>query len=409
LGVKEGFQVRILFLTSHFPYPLHSGGALRAYGLIKGVAEAGHEVDLFCFAEIPLSDTPLHTLCHRIITYPPPVRRWQHRLWDIVLTRHADMGRRFWSPEAAAAIGTSLNETHYDIVHAESIEMTAYLPVIHQSYPELPLIYGSLNAEADLQRTVFETERRNPKRWAGAIYSWIQWRRLTVLERHVCQISAAVLAVSEPDQVLLQQFAHTPVALVKNGIDTRDYLNIRRSDQLGSGAIVFTGSMSYRPNVDAVLWFARQILPLILKKHPQAHFYVVGHRPHPRLQVLIGQPHITITGAVEDMQPYWAGAQVYVAPLRMGSGTRFKILEAMAARCAVVSTTIGAQGLGVTSGQELVLADTADDFATAVNELLAHPEKRALLRDCGQAYVQANFDWSVIVPKLLAVYNSLVV
>lgn len=404
---SEKLFLRILFLCSHFPYPPHSGGALRAYGLIKGVVEAGHQIDLFCFADTLPNDTPLHHLCGKIIHQPAPIRRLPDRLRDILFTRQADMGRRFWSLDALNTIKKCLQETRYDIVHAESIEMAAYLLAIHQAYPNLPLIYGSLNAEADLQRTIFQTERRNPKRAIGALYSWIQWRRLTALESWICEISSAVLAVSEPDQVLLQNLSNTPVALVKNGIDTSTYTDISPSNELKAGAIVFTGSMSYRPNVDATLWFAEEILPSVLQKHPYAHFYIVGQRPHSRLLALQPHPNITITGKVEDMQPYWAGAQVYIAPLRMGSGTRFKILEALAAGCAVVSTTMGAQGLGVTSGRELILADSATDFASAVNEILQNSQKKAELGKHGRAFVQANFDWSVIVPNLLEVYREI--
>ncbi len=399
--------MRVLFLTSHFPYPSHSGSALRAYGLINGAAEAGHEIDLFCLADRVPPDTPLHTLCRQIINLPPPARRLSNRLRDIIFTRRADMARRFWSDAALACVNALLDETNYDIIHAESIEMAAYLPALHVAHPEIPLIYGSLNAEADLQRTIFQAERRSPHRIIGALYSWIQWRRLTRLEAHICSISSHVLAVSEPDAVLLQYFSSTPVAIVKNGIDTAKYAHIEHANHLGAKTIVFTGSMNYRPNVDAVLWFANDILPRILAQHPEVHFYVVGHRPHQRLLSLNDHPNITLTGRVDEIEPYLAGAQVYIAPLRMGSGTRFKILEAQAAGCAVVSTTIGAMGLGVTSGQELILADAPSDFAVAINQILENPAHRTQLGTTGRSFVRQYFDWSVIVPDLLAVYEQL--
>lgn len=395
--------MHILFLTSHFPYPPQSGGALRADGLINGAVAAGYQVSLFCFAEIPPSGTPLHKRCMDIITAKPPTRHLSDRLRDIALTRHADMARRFWSDEALDQLKDYLATHTVDLIHAESIEMAVYLLPIHAWYPDLPLIYGSLNAEADLQRTVFRAERGNPKRLAGTIYSWIQWRRLSVLERRICQTASAVLAVSEPDQALLQAMSDTPVALVKNGITTADYAHIQPNDALGDKAIVFTGSMDYRPNVDAVLWFIDQILPHL---SADTYFYIVGHRPHPRLLALQSHPQITLTGRVDDITPYWAGAKVYVAPLRMGSGTRFKILEAMASGCAVVSTTIGAQGLGVTSGQELILADTPTAFAAAIEGLLENPAQREALGQAGRQFVQHHFDWSVIVPRLLEVYRQ---
>lgn len=402
--------MRILFLTSQFPYPPQSGGALRAHGLIQGTRAAGHEVELFSFINKPLTETPLHAELGNILTVQAPQRSMQDRLRDLVLTQRADMARRFWSDEALEVLRKRLSQGDIDIVHAESIEMTTYFPALKQAYPDIPLIYGSLNAEADLQRSIFKTEIKNwykPRGLVGAIYSWLQWRRLTRFEGQICGLSAHVLAVSEPDQVLLAQLSKTPITVVKNGIPVSDYLPIEPTDELGAKALVFTGTMDYRPNIDAVLWFAEEIFPQVLTEHPDAHFYVVGNRPHPRLDSLREHPNITITGRVEDMEPYWRGATIYIAPLRMGSGTRFKLLGAMAAQCAIVSTTIGAMGLGVTSGQEMRLADKASDFAQAVNDLLSHPAQREQMRQTGREFVQTHFDWSVIVPHLLEVYDSL--
>ncbi len=375
-------------------------------GLIEGTAAAGHEVSLFCFVnEPPPDDTPLHDICEHLITNPDPVRTTRDRLRDIIFTRYADMARRFWSEPAAATLLTLLEDHEFDVVHAESIEMAVYLLPIQAQFPDLPLIYGSLNAEADLQRTIFNAEKQHIKRWPGAVYSWIQWQRLTRLESAIGDASAHVLAVSEADQTLLAQLSSTPITIVKNGIYVANYQHNATAAELGPAGIVFTGSMRYRPNVDAVTWFATDILPRI--KHPDAQFYIVGHRPHPRVEALAEHERVVITGTVDEIAPYWAGAAVYVAPLRMGSGTRFKILEAIAAGCAVVSTTIGAQGLGVVHGEHCLLADTVEDFAAAVQQVLKDAALRARLAAAGQHFVQDNFDWSVIIPHLLKVYKGL--
>ncbi len=399
--------MRVLFLTSHFPYPPHSGGALRAFGLMRGAAGAGHQLHLLCFAANPPTNTPLHEWCAGITLVPPPTRTIKNRLRDLALTSQPDMGRRFWSDEMVEALRKLLAEQPFDVVHAESLEMAAYLPLIHKWYPDLPLIYGSLNAEADLQRTMFSTDRRNPRQLVGAVYSWVQWRRLTRFEGHMCDISAHVLAVSKPDRALLQKLSQTSVTVVENGIDTVPYVKMPRNQELGEHALVFTGTMDYRPNVDAVLWFTEAILPAIVAQFPTVRFYVVGQRPHARLDPLRENPYIVITGAVPEIAPYLQGAQVYIAPLRMGSGTRFKLLEAMTAGCGVVSTDIGAQGLGVQSGHEMLIADTPADFAKCVNNLLADESHRKEMGAAARQFVQTHFDWSVIVPRLLTVYAQL--
>jgi glycosyltransferase involved in cell wall biosynthesis len=165
--------------------------------------------------------------------------------------------------------------------------------------------------------------------------------------------------------------------------------------------------MDYRPNVDAALWFAEDILPRIRAARPEVQFVVVGQKPAERLQKLNGQNGVVVTGAVEDVRPFIAEAAVYVAPLRMGGGTRFKLLEAMALARPIVSTTTGAEGFSVASGRELILADTPADFAAAVLSLLEDPAHAAALGQAGRAFVQARFDWGMIIPKLEAVYEEL--
>jgi glycosyltransferase involved in cell wall biosynthesis len=165
--------------------------------------------------------------------------------------------------------------------------------------------------------------------------------------------------------------------------------------------------MDFRPNVDATLWFARHVLPHIRAEAPHAHFLVVGQRPHRRLDPLRRQPGVTLTGWVEDVRPYIASAAIYVAPLRIGGGTRLKLLEAMAMARPVVATTLGAEGYPVTHGRELILADTPPAFAEAVLKLLRAPHRRIELGRAARAFVQQRYDWRTIVPRLEAVYAEL--
>jgi glycosyltransferase involved in cell wall biosynthesis len=162
--------------------------------------------------------------------------------------------------------------------------------------------------------------------------------------------------------------------------------------------------MDYRPNVDAVLWFAAEVWPPIRTQQPEAQFVIVGQKPTAPVRALHGQNAITVTGAVDDVRPYIAGASAYVAPLRLGGGTRFKLLEALALRTPIVSTTVGAEGFAVQNGRELLLADSPADFAAAVLHLLADAALGAQLAEAGLACVRANYDWSVIVPALEGVY-----
>ncbi len=164
--------------------------------------------------------------------------------------------------------------------------------------------------------------------------------------------------------------------------------------------------MGYRPNVDAALMVRRYTSWISVRAHvPGARFFIVGHQPHQRLSPLRDREDVQVTGWVPDVNPFLHAAAVYVVPLRMGSGTRLKLLQAMAAGQAVVSTRIGAQGLTVEDGVQLRLADTEEDFAHAVITLLSDPVEREKLGQRGAEYVAAHYDWQVIAPLLLQTYD----
>jgi glycosyltransferase involved in cell wall biosynthesis len=395
--------MKILYCLPDFPYPPAGGGPLRIMGLVMGAVHAGHEVHILSFGDAP-ADTPLHRGCASVETISAPTRSKLDRLRTLLLTGKADMQTRRWSDAFLIALLRKLHQEKFDIVQFQSLEMTPYLLAVREQFPDLKLIYDAYNAEADLQKMAYQTDLKKPTRLPFALYSRMQWKRIARLEATLGRQASAILAVSEIDQQVLQQTAACPVHLVANGIHVKEYLTPPADTlDLKPNALVFTGIMDYRPNVDAAVWFADEVLPHI----PNAHFYVVGNRPDERVQALSTRENITITGFVQEIVPYLHAGAVFVVPMRVGSGTRFKLLQAMAAGSAIVSTTVGAAGLNITSGQQMRIADNAMSFAAAVNDLLRDDLKRRELGASAQVYVQRRFDWSVIVPQLLAVYEDL--
>jgi glycosyltransferase involved in cell wall biosynthesis len=164
--------------------------------------------------------------------------------------------------------------------------------------------------------------------------------------------------------------------------------------------------MDYRPNVDAMLWFAGSILPQIHQRVPDVRLYVVGQKPHGRLEILRDKPNIELTGWVPDVRPFLHAADVYVAPLRMGSGTRLKIMEAMAAGRAVVATTMAAAGLPAEVKNAMLIADTEGQMTDAVVSLLQDSAHRRELGEAAQIAVKQHYDWSFLIPQLLAAYKE---
>ncbi len=398
--------MKILFLTPQVPYPPQQGTALRNWGLIAGLA-ARHQVSLLTFAAQPFQPAPaLAAACARIETVEQPVRTLSRRLRDLLLTRQPDMALRLASPLFRQRLAAWLQRESFDIVHIEGIELAPYLDLLEAARPRPFLLFDNHNCEYLLQKRACLTDLRHPLRWHGAAYSFVQWQRLHRYEAQVCRRADHVLAVSAADAAALRALAPgLSPTVIPNGLHLSAYApDTPPAPGMGQQAIVFTGKMDYRPNVDAVLWFARQVLPRIRQQIPQAHLWIVGQRPHRRLDPLRADPAITLTGQVESPQPFIAGAAVYVVPMRMGGGTRLKVLEAMAMERAVVATRLGAEGFPVTDGQELLLADEPEAFAEAVVSLLRDPQRRAELGRVARAFVQAHYDWSVLIPRLESIY-----
>ncbi len=404
----------ILLLTPQFPYPPHQGTTLRNYNLIAGLAQR-HEVHLLSFGDPAASrGTPLDDLCHSVQVIAPPGRTMLQRLRGLVSSRLPDMAQRLPSASFQSALGATLERLDPDVVEVEGIEMAQYLfqTASHRGAANRPLlVFDDHNAEFVLQQRAFETDIRQPKRWLGAAYSFVQWQRLKGYERRACRVADRVVAVSEPDAAAIRRLdPGLQPYVVPNGVDMAYYTaNVPAlGGDVGPGPqdLVFTAKMDFRPNVDAVLWFAGAVLPQIRRESPDTRFWVVGKDPHPRLAPLADDPGIVVTGWVEDVRPYIAGAALYVIPLRIGGGTRLKVLEAMAMGKAIVSTSLGCEGFDLTSDRELSIADMPDQFAAAVLVLLRDPLRRDTMGQTARQYASSRYDWHMIVPRLEQVYGA---
>lgn len=417
----------ILILTPQFPYPAHQGTTLRNYNLIAGLSQR-HQVHLLSFGDpVESRDTPLHSLCASVQIVPAPQRTTGQRLKGLFFSRLPDMAQRLPSAQFRSALADTLERLDPDIVEVEGIELAQYLFQVtenrHASQQTRaamrPLVvFDDHNAEYVLQQRAFETDlgqlrhlgRAWPRRLVGAAYSLVQWRRLTGYERRACLVADRVVAVSDADANALRgEIPGLDPVVVPNGVDVALYTAALPPGEIPAqfrvNDLVFTGKMDFRPNVDAVLWFAQEVLPLIVAQEPDAHFWIVGKDPHPRLAPLGANPAVTVTGWVDDVRPYIAAAAVYVIPLRIGGGTRLKVLEAMAMGKAIVSTVLGCEGFDLKFGRELVAADTPADFAAAVLALLGDPECRNGLGRAAHDFAAENYDWRSIVPLLEQVYE----
>jgi polysaccharide biosynthesis protein PslH len=404
--------MKLLILTPQLPYPPQQGTTIRNFNLIKHLAPR-HEITLLSFGTPDELENaaPLHALCHRIEIAPYPTRSLAQRAWTTLTSPLPDMALRLKSGEMHTKAEMLLRDAQFDVVQVEGIEMARYGTQSTVNSQRSTVVFDDHNAEYVLQRTAFESDVRRVTRWHAALYSLIQWKKLERYERQICKYAARVVACSDADAAAIRPLIpnrQSPITVIPNGVDTEFYVP---SDQvcakpLADLALVFTGKMDFRPNIDAMTWFSAEILPRIRAEIPLAHLVIVGQKPAPRIRALAQQPGIEVTGWVADTRPYIADAAVYVVPLRMGSGTRLKVLEAMAMGKAIVSTRRGVEGIALTPERDALIADTPAEFARAVITLLRDPERRRALGRAARTLAEEKYDWRAIVPAFDQVYTS---
>lgn len=399
----------VLFLTPDLPYPPHQGAAIRTFNLIKNLS-GKYEIHLLSFSP---GGSPserigaLSTYCAQVHIVPTPVRSSIKRAISVLFSPNPDMALRLPSREFANQLRILTIGERFQLVQVEAIEMAQYglaLKDMGLRHPPL-IVFEDINAEYLLQRRAFETDLRHPSRWLGAIYSLVQWLKLRRYEAKVCERLDRVIAVSHADAEALGRLVPgLKPTVVPNGVDSAHYLPAG-IDHESDRTVIFTGKMDFRPNVDAVLWFSHEVLPVVRQEVPDVRFKVVGRDPHPRLRHLQKVPGVTLTGRVEDIRPHIAEAGVYVVPLRVGGGTRLKVLEAMSMGKAIVSTSLGCEGIDVAPDHELVIADEPAVFAEQVVDLIGDRDRRRELGLAARLKVEAHHDWRQIVPLLEQAYE----
>lgn len=420
--------MKILFVVPDCPYPPDKGTALRNFHLIKGLA-ARHEIHLLGFSheeKDAVWRAELRRYCQRIEFVPAPTRTVWRRLATVLFSSLPDMAWRLPSLAMEEKLRLLLTQENYDLVQIEGIELGRYVLLVKGrlsgdrgvdqslvSGERYRVVFDDHNAEYLLQKRAFEIDRHYPRKWIRAFYSLLQWQKLRRYEQMVCFHADQVIAVSEADRVALQSLLPgLEVAVVPNGVDCEKFspalanqtLPPLPTDARRLASLVFTGTMDFRPNIDAVTWFCSEVLPLIQRELFHVHVCIVGKSPSAEVRALADNPAVTVTGYVEDIRPYVLGSKVYIVPLRMGSGTKLKVLQAMAMGIPVVSTSLGIEGIRVTPGEEILVGDTPEEFARQVIALLNDEGKRTAMARRARAVVAQQYDWQSIVPRLESVY-----
>jgi glycosyltransferase involved in cell wall biosynthesis len=390
--------LRVLHLTPELPFwPGGSGGSARQFQLLRHAVERGHEVHVV--APVTREQRPSASVLEeagiaaslyarpgsRVAETARAVAR-EPRLAGAIAVRpvFAWQVSVFWQA-IRPLVRPLLSEWRPDVVAVEHDHAAAWLADLGDRVPAVLTLQN-------LGWTYYESRAAAATGPMRALLS-AEARRFRRFDRRHLPRYDRLIAVSAAEANALA-WTGRPVDLVPNGVSTEDFT--APPEQSGAPTLVFSGSMAYPPNEEGIAWFVREALPAIRAQAPDVELLIVGRDPPAAVRALAEPPAITVTGAVPDIRPHLARATVIVVPIRSGGGTRLKLLEAMAAGRAVVTTTAGAAGIDVTEGREVLVADDPGRFAEAVVELLRDAGARRRLAAAARAVAESRYDWRVV-------------
>jgi polysaccharide biosynthesis protein PslH len=395
--------MRILWVKAGKLLPVDTGGKIRSYNLLRHLAR-NHAVTLLSYyggqqdkgyeaaiaRELPGAQT--------VYTAAPDgnvVRQGVDYLLRLLRTAPYAVSK-FTDPQVSDLVRTSLSDGRFDVSVCDFLSASLNFP----SPLKLPCVLFQHNVESSLWQRMASTET-NPVR---KISYRIEAAKMSRYERRSLRRFHHVIAVSEHDRdQMLAMDSGCEISVVPTGVDTEKFA-VAPPANITPPRIAFVGSMDWEPNIDAAEFFCRDIWPSILSSFPDAQFQLIGRSPHARVKRLASSS-VIVTGTVPAVQDFLRDAAVVIVPLRIGGGTRLKIYEAMAMGKAVISTTIGAEGLDVRSGEDVILADDPASFASGILSLLRDAELRRKF-EIAAAALAARFDWSKIAKQFAEILQG---
>ncbi|MBN1283780.1 MAG: glycosyltransferase [Anaerolineae bacterium] len=400
--------MKILVIPEEMPYPAIAGTPLRTYNVLYRVAQQ-HDVWLVTFAattEQAESAAHFKEFCREVIVihtetseqgvFSQPVKLLQYLLSG----RPPDL-RLYESEELIAAIRSLTARVDFDVAEIVQSYMAFYLDTLPPALQRRTILTLHDIVFAKYDR-IYRVEPKPGRK----MRQWLHSRMMRRWEPRYLERFARCLVMSSVDgDVLLSANPRIRVDVVPNGVDTAKYNLLPYAEEAPN--LLYVGNMGYRPNIDAVVFFCNEVLPLVRREVPGVKLWIVGINPTPEVYALAGDD-VHVTGRVEDVQPYYAMSKVCVVPLRAGGGTRLKILESMALGRAVVSTSVGAEGIDAVDGEHILIGDTAEALAAHTVRLLTDAGLREALARRARELVVSKYDWQAIAARQLEIYEQVV-
>lgn len=400
----------ILFITEKFPYPLDTGGKIRTFHMLKGLS-LEYNITLVTTGTID-DEKYIHEInivCKKVYLVKAEKQKYLTSVFYAI--------RNFFSSVPFVVERHHSNEMEKlirklayinDIVHFDHLDASIYYKCLPRN---IPIVLDEHNIVSNQLRTYAIDAK-------GSIqgkYAQIQYGKTVRYESNICNNVTKCLVCSESDMAYLHNIAKSAlISVVPNGVDI-DYFTSNtvgaenvKYDIIDDVSVIFVGALDYGPGSSAVTHFCNDILPLVREVFPKLTFIAVGQNPNRSLLAMAKQDsRFVLTGRIDDVRSYMQQANVFVVPLRSGSGTRLKILSAMSMKLPVISTTIGAEGLAVTHGENILIADSPQEFSSSVVKILKDQAFAEKISSAGRNLVEEIYSWDVIWKQLLAIYRDI--
>jgi len=398
--------MKVLFLSQRFLYPLDTGGKIRTAKILEHLSKKC-EITLISNIELP-KDTPYITqikkLCSRFIPVPWKETKkyslkFYFKLFYRIFSKYPFTVLNDYSKSLEKAILKELKNKKYDILICDFVQSALNFKKIKN--------YKKVLFQHNVESIIAKRHIENANNFLIKAFWWLQWKKMFIFEKKVCKDYDIVIAISEKDKEIFEKlYGLNNVYIIPTGVDT-EYFKPLNNIKEKENSLVFCGSLDWLPNEDAILFFIKEIFPKLKTKIPSISLTIVGRNPSSRLKKKIkNYPEIKITGWVEDVRPYIAESAVYILPLRIGGGTRIKVYEAMAMEKAIISTSIGVEGLPVKDGKHLLIANTPDEFIEKIILLLKNKELRKKIGKTACQYVCQNFTWPIVANKFWEIIST---
>lgn len=394
--------MKILFLSQRFVLPMDTGGKIRTGNILRELNKLA-QVTVISNVESPKDDAYLaamKSICHRFIPVPwKEKERYSLGFYFSVLmkkfSRYPVSVLNDYSRSLEDELLRELERDDYDLVICDFLQSSLNV----RKVKGVPMLLFQHNVEAQITQRHVE----RAKNFVARAFWGIQHKRMLRHEGAMCRSFDGVIAVSDSDKSIMENwYGANRVYTIPTGVDIDFFKPLEGIIQ--KQQLVFTGSLDWLPNEDALIHFIENTFPMIQSVFADLRLVVVGRKPPPRLERLVrGRKDIELTGWVDDTRPYISESAVYIVPIRIGGGTRMKIYEALAMGKALVSTTVGAEGLPLTDGEHFLNADEDADFAQAVIELLQNESRRIELGHRAREYVVEHFGWSIVAQRFLEI------